>query len=306
MDKQILLTGHTGFLGSVIHKELQKSFRVLTLGRDTSCDYKVDFLKWDGSLELLETFYAIVHVAGLAHKKSVSNEQMWIVNAASVDKLLRVAEKYEIRNFVFISSVAVYGKSYGFDIDELTHPKPKSVYGKTKLYSENKLALWGNSNLETNYLNLRLPLIIGKNPPGNLGKLIYSISNGNHIYLDGNIAMKSFVFSSDVAKFISVWIKKVSKKSGTINLCNESHPTVNWVEQAIAELVTKKFKIRIFFKPMRSVMSKVKGALRVSIPIICKLFCSLTFSDQLARENFGYTSKPLNITTLRNEINQID
>jgi nucleoside-diphosphate-sugar epimerase len=304
--KSILLTGHTGFLGSVIYKQLKKSFEVLTLGRDASCDYRVDFSNWDGSLDLEHSIDVIVHVAGLAHVKSISSKQMWVINADSVDKLISVAEQYSIRDFVFISSVAVYGKSFGFDIDELSKPNPKTVYGKSKFYSENKLSQWGKSGVKGRYINLRLPLIIGKNPPGNLGKLIYSVSKGAHIYLNGNQAKKSVVFASDVARFIFEWIRTDQKKSGTINLCNEEHPTFNWIERTIASSGGYSFKYRIFFKPIWSALSWARMRIGINIPIVGKLFYSLTFSDFTARRHFGYASKPLNQITFLNELNSND
>ena len=59
MVKSILLTGHTGFLGSVIYKSLIKEFIVYTLGRSQDCDYRVDFLNWDGKLELKHSVDAV-------------------------------------------------------------------------------------------------------------------------------------------------------------------------------------------------------------------------------------------------------
>ena len=84
-------------------------------------------------------------------------------------------------------------------------------------------------------LTLRLPLVLGPNPPGNLGRLLKSISSGYHIYLQGNRALNSVVFSSDVANFISQWLLQQKKASGTINLCNQTAPTFNWIENSIAE-----------------------------------------------------------------------
>jgi len=301
--KSILLTGHTGFLGSVIYEELKKSFRVLTAGRDVSCDYKLDFSKWDGALELKHSVDAIVHVAGLAHGKSISNEQMLQVNSGSVGKLLKVAQLFEINEFVLISSVAVYGKSYGFNIDETSLPEPFNIYGKSKLLAENSVLQWASLDKNRTYINLRLPLIIGTNPPGNLGRLLKSISSGSHIYLQGNEAHKSVVFASDVANFISEWLMKPKRDSGTINLCNQTAPTFNWIENAITESLGNSFRFRVPIKFLWATVNWMKAKFNISVPLVGKLFYPLTFSDQLAREKFGYTSKPLNQTTFTNELN---
>jgi len=301
--KSILLTGHTGFLGSVIYQELKKSFQVLTAGRDASCDYNLDFSTWDGALELKYSIDAIVHVAGLAHGKSITNEQMLEVNSVSVGKLLQVAQLFEINEFVLISSVAVYGKSNGSNINESSLPEPFNIYGKSKLLAENAVLQWASSNKNRSYVNLRLPLIIGPNPPGNLGRLLKSISSGSHIYLQANEANKSVVFASDVANFISEWLMKSKRDSGTMNLCNQTAPTFNWIENAIAESGDYSFQFRVPIKFFWVAVNWMKAKFDISVPLVGKLFYPLTFSDQLAREKFGYISKPLNQTTFTNELN---
>ena len=303
MVKSILLTGHTGFLGSVIYEELKKSFRVLTAGRDVSCDYHLDFSKWDGTLQLKHSVDAIVHVAGLAHGKSISNEQMMEVNSNSVSKLLKVAQLFAVKEFVLISSVAVYGKSNGFNIDETSLPQPFNIYGKSKLLAENAVLQWASSDKNRSYVNLRLPLIVGPNPPGNLGRLLKSISSRSHIYMLGNKAKKSVVFSSDVANFISHWLSQPQRISGTINLCNQTAPSFNWIENAIAKSEDHSFRFSIPIKFLWTTVNWMRAKLNISIPFVGQLFYPLTFSDQLAREKFGYTSKPLNQTTFTNELN---
>jgi len=302
MVKTILLTGHTGFLGSVIYRELRKQFNVVTLGRNQYCDYTIDFSKWNGALELKHSIDAIIHVAGLAHNKAHSDEEMIRVNVTAVDFLLKLASRETIENIVFISSVAVYGKDYGLDITEVSDLNPKSVYGRSKRDSETLITKWAEEN-NTNFLTLRLPLIIGPNPPGNLGKLIQSIQNGNHILLHGNKAKKSVVFASDVAAFIEKWLLSSDKKPGAINLSNVNTPTFNWIEKTIVYSSPKPLKTSIPIALIWNIIVSMRKYLGISVPFIGKLFYTLTFSDSLAREEYGYTSKVLNQTTFNDELN---
>ena len=299
MVKSILLTGHTGFLGSAIYKELKKSFHVLTAGRDVSCDYNVDFSKWDGALELKHSVDAIVYVAGLAHNKAKSKEELIAVNTTSVEYLLTLAVKNKIETFTFISSTAVYGQTYGINILEKSSLKGKSNFAMSKREAEKVIETF---NLGSKLI-LRLPLVLGPNPPGNLGRLLKSISSGSHIYLKGNKAEKSVVFASDVANFISQWLLMPDRNSGTINLCNRTSPTFNWIENAIAESAGHNFQFRIPINFLWATVDWMKAKLHISVPLAGKLFYPMTFSDQLARENFGYTSKRLNQTSFTNELN---
>ena len=302
MVKSILLTGHTGFLGSVIYEELKKSFEVVTLGRNTSCDYQVDFSNWDGTLDLKHSIDAIVHVAGLAHNKAKNQKELFDVNTTSLKHLLAIAKKNNVKSLIYISSTAVYGKIYGLDITENTSRLGKSDFSISKIEAETVIE---SSNLD-NKLILRLPLVIGPKPPGNLGRLTKSISTGLHMYLSGNQAQKSIVFASDVASFISQWLLNSQRESGTINLCNQAVPTFNWIENAIAESGEYSYRLRIPIRLLWKVVNWMKAKLNISIPLVGKLFYPLTFSDQLAREKFGYISKPLNQTTFTNELNSID
>ena len=299
MVKSILLTGHTGFLGSVIYKELKKSFHVLTAGRDVSCDYILDFSNWNGALELIHSVDAIVHVAGLAHNKAKSNEELIAVNTTSVEHLLTLAVKNKIQTFIFISSTAVYGRTYGINIPEKSSLRSKSNFATSKREAEKVIESF---NLGSKLI-LRLPLVLGPNPPGNLGRLLKSISSGSHIYLQGNNAQKSVVFASDVANFISHWLLQPTRDSGIVNLCNQTAPAFNWIENAIAETVSHSFRFRVPIKFLWATVDRIKAKLNISVPLIGKLFYSLTFSDQLAREKYGYTSKPLNQTSFKNELN---
>lgn len=300
--KSILLTGHYGFLGSLIYQELKKSFEIVTLGRDTSCDYRVDFSDWDGLLSLEHSIDAIVHVAGLAHNKAKNKKELFDVNATSVKHLLKIVKKNNIENFIYISSTAVYGKTYGFDITENTSLLGKSDFSKSKIEAEKVIESFDLDNK----LILRLPLVVGPKPPGNLGRLTKSISTGAHIYLSGNQAQKSVVFASDVASFISQWLSESQRDSGTINLCNQAAPTFNWIENSIAESGGYIFRLCLPIKLLWKTVNWMKANLNISMPLVGKLFYPLTFSDQLAREKFGYISKPINQITFTNELNSID
>ena len=303
MVKSILLTGHTGFLGSVIYKSLVKDFVVYTLGRSKDCDYMVDFLNWDGRLELKHSIDAIVHVAGLAHGKSTSEKDMLRVNYDIVTSLASICEVRGIKNFVFISSVAVYGKSFGSDIDETADCKPTSVYGESKLKSEKHIHNWMMQDSKRSQISLRLPLILGPNPLGNLGKLIASIQSGKHIFLKGNEARKSVVFASDVATFISNWLKYDEKKSGIVNLTSGKAPTFNWIENTIRQYTGSKFFFAFPVGLLWKTIVFLKHRLGISIPVLGKIFYPLTFSDHLARTKFNYQSKELNQTNFINELN---
>ena len=300
MVKSILLTGHTGFLGSVIYKSLVKEFIVYTLGRSQDSDYRVDFLNWDGKLELKHSIDAVVHVAGLAHGKSNSDSAMTKVNLESTKYLTDIADKCQISAFVFISSTAIYGREYGLEIREDEKLQLRTNFAQTKFHSEKRILNRGNAK---DSLIIRLPLVIGPNPIGNLGKMLASIQSSKHIFLKGNEARKSVVFASDVATFISNWLKYDEKKSGIVNLTSGKAPTFNWIENTIRQYTGSKFFFAFPVGLLWKTIVFLKHRLGISIPVLGKIFYPLTFSDHLARTKFNYQSKELNQTNFINELN---
>ena len=71
--KKYLLTGATGFLGSIIYDELKKKNELITLGRSTKNSIQSD-LKQEVP-KLLQEIDVVVHNAGKAHSVSKTEEE---------------------------------------------------------------------------------------------------------------------------------------------------------------------------------------------------------------------------------------
>ena len=146
-------------------------------------------------------------------------------------------------------------------------------------------------------------MVIGPNPLGNLKRLINSINSENHIFLKGNNAKRSVVFVSDVALFIRNWLSQANRNSGILNVCNNESPTINQLEFLIQKYLRAKFRLVVPIAFFFNLVNFLKRNYSFTTPIMGKLFYSLTFSDALARNEYGYTSKELNQTTFNNELN---
>ena len=133
--------------------------------------------------------------------------------------------------------------------------------------------------------------------------MLASIQSSKHIFLKGNEARKSVVFASDVATFISNWLKYDEKKSGIVNLTSGEAPTFNWIENTIRQYTGSKFFFAFPVGLLWKTIVFLKHRLGISIPVLGKIFYPLTFSDQLARTKFNYQSKELNQTNFINELN---
>ncbi len=283
---KVLVTGFSGFLGgSVVKSLLVHGNDVVTIGRSQKADIVWDFFHNEPSLP---TSDMIVHCAGLAHTntKSSIEDEFYKLNFEATVNLCNALGKLDKlpATFVFISSVAVYGIDIGDTISESTEANPSTPYGKSKLKAEQFLLGWANTH-NVQLLILRLPLIVGANPPGNLGAMIKAIKGGYYFRMGKGLAKRSMVLASDVSDFISV----STNRNGIINLTDGIHPSFFEIENFIASF----YKRKIFSLPkfVLNLLGKI-GDLIPFFPLntyrVSKLSQNLTFSDDLARVGFGW------------------
>lgn len=284
----LLLTGESGFLGKIIKKTIDKNFRIVTLSRKSGT-YKVDLQ--DSIPEFINEFEIIVHAAGIAHvvpKNKLDNSAFFDVNVQGTQNLLRGIKLSGTlpEKFVFISTVAVYGVNQGKDIDENTSLLAKDPYGLSKIQAEQLVSDWCQKNNVICTI-LRLPLLVGENPPGNLGAMIQGIKKGYYFNIAGGLAHKSMVLAEDVANIIL----KASEIGGVYNLTDGSHPNFYELSNAIAKQYgkSKLFNLPFFIAKSFALIGDVVGPkFPLNSKKLKKITTDLTFDDTKAREILGW------------------
>lgn len=286
----VLITGANGFLGQYL-KNAFIGQTLITLGL-SGCDYNVDLSSTVPGFS--QSFDKVVHAAGLAHivtKSEGSARRFFDINVTGTSFLLKALEKQTRlpEQFIFISTVAVYGVDTGEEIDESAPLKGFSPYALSKINAEEMIRAWGVKN-NVNTLILRLPLLAGGNPPGNLGAMVKAIKNGFYFRIGDGSARKSIVLASDVAEFIA----GCRDCSGTYHLTDGQHPSLFELEQAIA------LRLNRHIRKVPALLIRSVARLGDLIPLIPinsakfeKLTSSLTFSDAKARREIGWQSRPV-------------
>lgn len=173
--KRILITGKDSYIGTSFKKYLEQypdNYYVEELDvRDDSWK-EFDFSPFD----------VVYHVAGIAHKKEVKeNEQLYYqVNRDLAVDIAKKAKSENIHQFIFMSSMSVYGLNYSDQlITKDTKCHPHTYYGKSKYKAELKLNELDDDNFKV--CIVRPPMVYGKGAPGNMERL-YKAVRKFHIF----------------------------------------------------------------------------------------------------------------------------
>lgn len=286
---KILITGSSGYLGGFLLAKFRDQ-NVSTLGRSNS-DFNLDLVNEIPSLPL---FDCIVHAAGKAHvvpQSPKDTQVFWDVNVLGTRNLLKALEASPPKRFVFISTVAVYGMSKGVLLNETAPLLAKDPYGQSKIHAEAEILSWCNS-MGVKCTILRLPLVFGENPPGNLKAMIRGIQNGYYFNIAGGIARKSMVRANDVALFIL----PASEVGGIFHLTDGHHPNFYELSHFIGKSMGRNWIPNMPIK-LAYFAAKVGDLIGDWFPLnshkIKKITSELTFDDSKARVQFGWEPTPV-------------
>ena len=288
---KVLLTGAGGFLGRIIRQALTEH-EVTTLGRGEDMDLRLDI---GSPLPDLDGFDMVVHAAGKAHvippKDRREAPEFMRINHLGTENLLDavVRKGKGPKTLVFISSVSVYGREEGMSITE-THTRDASTpYALSKKLAEDAIDAWSAAH-GIPALILRLPLVVGEGAPGNLGAMERHLRRGTYLRIGTGSARRSMVLGTDVAGLIA----GASGMSGTYNLTDGHHPSFRELDTCMASKMG--VKVRSIPEPIARFMAKT-GDYVPGSPFNTyrfeKLSRDLTFSDEKARREIGWSPSPV-------------
>lgn len=290
---KILITGHSGFLGKILYNACKINHYTIGLDRisfqsNILCDLSKDIPQFPVVPDL------VIHTAGKAHsipRTKNEEDEFFKVNYLGTVNLLKGLSALSRLpgQFVFISTVAVYGLEEGEMIDENYPLNGTSAYARSKILAEEAVLQWGTQN-NVPVIILRLPLIAGPNAPGNLGRMIHAIKKGYYFRIGAGSARRSMVLASDLARFIP----SLKSVNGIYHLTDGVHPSYRELEDYIASHFGK--RIRTLPVGMLKAAAKA-GDFIPWIPFnssrMKKLSSTLTFSDEKARKELGWNPRPV-------------
>ncbi len=173
MGKKIIITGSSGYIGSVLLPYLEKN-GMECVGYDAgffadSFLYPAQPVKTvyrdtrDIGEEDLRGAYAVVHLAGISNDplKKLDTAQVYDPTRAYSLEIARLCKKMGIK-FIFSSSCSVYGKGGEEFLTESSPTYPQTPYSLNKLQIESDLASIADKNFSP--IALRFATIFGLSP----------------------------------------------------------------------------------------------------------------------------------------------
>lgn len=287
----LLLTGGSGFVGRHMAPHLRGRYRVATLGRGASNDIRADLS--ESVPELGGRFDVVVHAAALAHpsRHTLPDDYM----AVNVDGTRRLCESLEHagvpRSLIFLSSVAVYGCDDGAaGVDESWPLAGTSPYARSKILGEQFLREWCGTH-GVHLAIVRLPVLLGADAPGNMGRMIRGISRGFYVGIGRGCGMRSLTSVDDLAGLIPL----LDGRDGVWNIVGQDI-MVRDLERMICAAVGRRFLPRI-----PTVCAKAAACagdcLGNKFPLnnyrLRVITRSLTFSSAAARRDLGWNPAPV-------------
>lgn len=288
----LLLSGHTGFIGKTILNTLSAHCPIVTIGRNQAM-VSYDFLNLSNAIPRCDI---VVHAAGMAHKPISSQEEKKALMAFNVHGTQLFLNSLELsealpKQFIFLSSVAVYGLDFGEKIKEDQALAAKDVYGKSKILGEELIKAWCEKH-QVICTILRLPLVYGEQAPGNLEKMRKAIQLGRFFNLNHGEARKSMVLVHDLPELIL----QLDGMSGIFHITDGQDPSFKDLSKKIALELGKPAPkslppfcvncMALILKCLGPIGMKYQAALN-------KMTKTLTFDDSKIRSMIGFKSKPI-------------
>lgn len=245
--KRILITGKGSYIGNSIKKWLEKWPKDYIV-------HEVDMISDEWKKKDFSNYDCICHVAGIAHTKNVEQDLYEKVNHLLPIRVARKAQDSKVRQFIFLSSGAVYSqndrKNKNIIVDEKTPFSPNTYYGISKLNAEKDLLeLLKNSSMKL--VILRPPIVYGYGARGNynlLEKIVEKISVFPKIE-----NKRSMIFIDNLCEFIRLVIEKNSE--GIFLPQNREYVTTYKLVQEIGNVKGKKIILISCFNWLINILS---------------------------------------------------
>lgn len=283
---QILITGKDSFIGSSVAQHLSQwpdHYQTETIDMVGNAWRSASFKGYD----------VVFHVAGIAHSdaRRISDAQKaayYLVNTDLAIETARKAKESGIRQFIYMSSIIVYGNSAPIGQQKRIHRHtpvaPANCYGDSKVKAEEGLLALHEPSFRV--VILRPPMIYGPGCKGNY-PMLSKLARRMPLFPDvGN--ERSMLYVENLAEFVRLMIQ--NEEEGVFHPQNAAYVQTSELVKTIAAVHGKKLQTVQGFTWL------LKLARRFTA-LIDKAFGNLSYDSALSdyKENYQICDLPESI-----------
>jgi nucleoside-diphosphate-sugar epimerase len=241
----VLVTGACGFVGSNLAKYFEHVIDIdlhgLDIKKDVSLPYKKFYTWVEYPLIDWDIYQAVIHLAGKAHDtRNTSNEQEYYdVNVTIAKKVYDSFRNSKARTHIHFSSVKAVTDSVVGVLDESALPNPQTIYGQTKLESENYIVNNPQKEHQRVFI-LRPTMIHGPGNKGNLNLLYSFVKMGVPYPLGAFENSRSFLGIDNLMFILDQILQNQNIKSQTMILADDEPLSTKTLVRLIAESLDRK------------------------------------------------------------------
>ena len=202
----ISVIGGSGFIGTSLCKKLEKEgLEFIILDRVISSSFpNKTFITDINNINHLRKNLSgdiIINLAAV-HRDDVKPSDLYYkVNCEGSENLCIVAKEKNIRQIIFLSTVAVYGLDSSSSEDSILNPF--NHYGKSKKIAEEIFHRWHIANKDNSLTIIRPTAVFGKGNRGNIYNLINQIYTGKFLMIGNGDNIKSIAYVENLSSFIT-------------------------------------------------------------------------------------------------------
>lgn len=279
--KRVLIAGANSYIGTSFENWI----------KDNAPDISVDTLDMIGDAWKnvdFSTYDVIFHVAGIAHADvgKVSDEQKALyykVNTELTGECAKKAKAEGVGQFVFMSSIIVYGESSGIGKERVitkdTPLTPANFYGDSKVKAEERLQVLADDKFKV--VILRPPMIYGKGSKGNyplLSKMARKLP-----FFPNVSNQRSMLYIGNLCKLITCVIER--EEEGIFYPQNKEYVATSEMVKHIAKEQGKKVRMTGLFNPALRVLGKLGGK---PGGLVNKAFGNMVYEKTMSEYDFEY------------------